>query len=84
MIDKAKLTLIAVIAAASIVLPATALAQSAYTTGTPASDAAAGYPSPYGSGSELYAYAPAHGFGRSAHGRSAQRLGHGYGRSARR
>jgi hypothetical protein len=34
--------------------------------------------------SGFYAYAPADGFGRSAHGRSAQRLGHGYGRSARR
>jgi hypothetical protein len=84
MIDKAKLALIAAIAASSIPLPAAALAQSAYTTGTAASDAAAGYPSPYGSGSGLYAYAPAHSFGSSAHGRSAQGLSHGYGRSARR
>jgi hypothetical protein len=56
MINKAKLTLIAAIAASSIALPAAALAQSAYTTGSAASRVAAGYPSPYGSG--LYAYAP--------------------------
>jgi hypothetical protein len=60
MINKAKLTLIAAIAASSIALPAAALAQSAYTTGTAASRAAAGYPSPYGYGSGLYAYAPGH------------------------
>jgi len=48
MINKAKLTLIAAIAASSIALPAAALAQSAYTTGSAASRAAAGYPSPYG------------------------------------
>jgi hypothetical protein len=58
MINKAKLTLIAAIAASSIALPAAALAQSAYTTGSAASRVAAGYPSPYGSG--LYAYAPGH------------------------
>jgi hypothetical protein len=58
MINKAKLTLIAAIAASSIALPAAALAQSAYTTGTAASRVAAGYPSPYGGG--LYAYAPGH------------------------
>ena len=58
MINRAKLTLIAAIAASSIALPAAALAQSAYTTGTAASRVAAGYPSPYGSG--LYAYAPGH------------------------
>jgi hypothetical protein len=56
MINKTKLILIAAIAASSIALPAAALAQSAYTTGTAASRAAAGYPSPYGSGP--YAYAP--------------------------
>ena len=60
MINKAKLTLIAAIAASSIALPAAALAQSAYTTGSAASRAAAGYPSPYGYGSGLYAYAPGH------------------------
>jgi hypothetical protein len=38
-----------------------ALAQSAYTTGTISNSVAAGYPSPYGTGSGLYAYAP--GFG---------------------
>jgi hypothetical protein len=37
---------------------AAAMAQSAYTTGTAASNAAAGYPSPYGGYSGLYAYAP--------------------------
>src|ERR1700675_422836 len=60
MINKAKLTLIAAIAASSIALPAAALAQSAYTTGTAASRSAAGYPSPYGYGSGLYDYAPGH------------------------
>jgi hypothetical protein len=69
MINKAKLTLIAAIAASSIALPAAALAQSAYTTGSAASRAAAGYPSPYGYGSGLYAYAPGHVYGRSAQGR---------------
>ena len=65
MINKAKLILIAAVAASSIALPAAALAQSAYTTGSAASRAAAGYSSPYGSG--LYAYAP--GYGHSAQGR---------------
>jgi hypothetical protein len=60
MINRAKLTLVAAIAASSLALPAAALAQSAYTTGTAASRAAAGYPSPYGYGSGLYAYAPGH------------------------
>src|SRR5580700_6645827 len=60
MINKVKLMLIAATAASSIALPAAALAQSAYTTGTAASRAAAGYPSPYGYGSVLYAYAPGH------------------------
>jgi hypothetical protein len=60
MINKAKLVLIAAIAASSIALPAAAMAQSAYTTGSAASRAAAGYPSPYGYGSGLYAYAPGH------------------------
>ena len=60
MFNKAKLTLIAAIAASSIALPAAAMAQSAYTTGSAASRVAAGYPSPYGNGSGLYAYAPDH------------------------
>lgn len=69
MINKVKLILIAAIAASSIALPAAALAQSAYTTGTAASRAAAGYPSPYGYGSSLYDYAPRQGYGHSAHAR---------------
>ena len=56
MIDKTKLALIAVVAALGIAMPAAAMAQSDYTTGSAANRAAAGYPSPYGSG--LYAYAP--------------------------
>jgi hypothetical protein len=56
MIDKTKLTLIVAIAAFGIAMPAAAMAQSAYTTGSAASRVAAGFPSPYGSG--LYAYAP--------------------------
>ena len=59
MIDKTKLTLIAAIAALGIAMPAAAMAQSAYTTGSAASRVTAGYPSPYGSG--LYAYAPGYG-----------------------
>jgi hypothetical protein len=60
MINKTKLLLIAAIAASSIALPAAAQAQSVYTSGTAASRAAAGYPSPYGYGSGLYDYAPGH------------------------
>ena len=60
MINKTELILIAAIAASSIALPAAAVAQSAYTTGTEASSVAAGYPSPYGNESGLYAYAPGH------------------------
>jgi hypothetical protein len=56
MIDKTKLALIAAVAAMGIAMPAAAMAQSDYTTGSAANRAAAGYPSPYGSG--LYAYAP--------------------------
>jgi hypothetical protein len=67
MINKA--ILMVAIAASIIALPAAALAQSAYTTGSAASRAAAGYPSPYGYGSGLYAYAPGHVYGRSAQGR---------------
>lgn len=68
MINKAKLTLIAAIAASSLALPAAALAQSAYTTGTAAGNAAAGYASSYGYGSGLYAYAPRH-FAATSHRR---------------
>ena len=53
---KTKLALIAVVAAMGIAMPAAAMAQSDYTTGSAASRVAAGYPSPYGGG--LYAYAP--------------------------
>jgi hypothetical protein len=60
MINKTTLALIFAIAVSSTALPAAALAQSAYTTGTAASRAAAGYPSPYGYGSGFYAYAPGH------------------------
>jgi hypothetical protein len=60
MISKAKLILIAAIAASSIAQAPAALAQSAYTTGTAASRAAAGYPSSYGYGRVLYDYAPGH------------------------
>jgi hypothetical protein len=59
-INKAKLILIAAIAASSIALPAATLARSAYATGAVASRAAAGYPSPNGYGSILYDYAPGH------------------------
>ncbi len=47
------------------------LAQSAYTTGSAAGNAAAGYPSPYGYGSGLYAYAPTYhvAIGREWRGR---------------
>jgi hypothetical protein len=69
MINKAKLKLIAAIAASSIALPAAALAQSAYTTGSAASRAAAGYPSPYGNGSGLYDYAQGWNNSRSTWGR---------------
>ncbi len=43
---------------ASLGVSSAALAQSAYTTGTIASSDRAGYPSPDGYGSGLYAYAP--------------------------
>jgi hypothetical protein len=69
MINKARLTLIAAIAASSIALPAAALAQSAYTTGSAASRAAAGYASPYGYGGGLYDYAHGWGNTRSGQGR---------------
>jgi hypothetical protein len=64
MINKATLALIAAITASSLALPTAALAQSAYTTGSAASNAAAGYGSPYGYGSGLYAYVPSRVHGR--------------------
>jgi hypothetical protein len=63
MINKTKLTLIAAVAALGIAMPAAAMAQSAYTTGSAASRLAAGYPSPYGGG--LYAYAPGYFHGHA-------------------
>ena len=63
MIDKTKIALIAAVAALGIAMPAAAMAQSAYTTGSAASRAAAGYASPYG-GRGLYDYAPDFGFDR--------------------
>jgi hypothetical protein len=47
------------------------LAQSRYTTGTAASSAEAGLPTPYGYGRGLYAhaYAPGHFYGRAVVGR---------------
>jgi hypothetical protein len=49
-----------IVVAIALLLGATTatLAQSAYTTGSAAGNAAAGYASPYGYGSGLYAYAP--------------------------
>jgi DNA-binding transcriptional LysR family regulator len=55
-----KIALIAAVAALGIAMPAAAMAQSTYTTGSAASRLAAGYPSPYGSG--IYAYAPGHSY----------------------
>jgi hypothetical protein len=72
MINKATLALIAAIAASSIALPAATMAQSAYTTGSAANRVAAGYPSPYGFGSGLYAYAPGRFYGHSVQGRRGQ------------
>lgn len=56
-----KLALIAAVTAWSLAAPALALAQSAYTTGTAASNARAGYSS---AGSGLYDYAPGYGHRR--------------------
>jgi hypothetical protein len=49
------------VSAIALLLSATSatLAQSAYTTGTIASNKAAGYPAPYANG-RLYSYAPAY------------------------
>jgi hypothetical protein len=60
MINKPRRALIAIIITAfGIASPVAALAQSAYTTGSEASDVAAGYPSPYHGSGSYYAYAPA-------------------------
>jgi hypothetical protein len=72
MIRKSKLALLAVIAALTIGAPAAALAQSAYTTGSAAGNVAAGYPSPYGSGGGLYAYAPNYGYSHNAWSRRSR------------
>jgi hypothetical protein len=74
MINNAKLTLIATLATFTIALSPAALAQSAYTTGTAASSAAAGYPTLYEYGSGLYDYAPDHGDEDSAHYRYSRHL----------
>ena len=63
MINKTKLALIAAVAALGVAMPAAAMAQSDYTTGSAANRAAAGYASPYG-GRGLYDYAPDFGFDR--------------------
>lgn len=59
-----------IVVAIALLLSATTatLAQSAYTTGSAAGNAAAGYPSPSGYGSGLYAYAPGY-YGHIAIGR---------------
>jgi hypothetical protein len=75
-INKAKLILIAAIAASSFALPAVGLAQSAYTTGAATSRATAGYPSLYGFGSGLYAHAPGQGYGHAPHGRNSKLIVH--------
>jgi hypothetical protein len=75
MINKAKLTLIAAVATFGVALPAAALAQSNYTTGTAASRAAAGYPSPYGSGSGSYDDTPDYSYGHAARHREWDRTG---------
>jgi hypothetical protein len=67
MINNAKLTLIAALAIFTIVLSPAALAQSAYTTGTAASSAAAGLPTLYEYRSGLYDYALDHGDNNFAH-----------------
>jgi hypothetical protein len=56
MIRKSRLGFIVTIAALGLALPTAALSQSAYTSGTVAGNEAAGYPSPYGYASGLYAY----------------------------
>ena len=72
MITKTTLTLVAAIAVSSIALPAAALAQSAYTSGTAASSEAAGYPSPYGNGGGYNGYAPDYNHGYTSQDRRQQ------------
>jgi hypothetical protein len=55
----------ALVAGATLGVSSAALAQSAYTTGTIASSERAGYPSPEGYGTGLYAYAPGYASGRA-------------------
>jgi hypothetical protein len=69
MINKTTLTLVAAIAVSSIALPAAALAQSAYTTGTASNREATGYPSPYGNGGSYYSYAPDYDHASTDHDR---------------
>jgi hypothetical protein len=64
-----KVKIIAAIVAFGFASPAAALAQSAYTTGTAASSAAAGYPSPDGYGGGLYAYDSGYGYWLAAQSR---------------
>jgi hypothetical protein len=64
-----KVKIIAAIVALGFASPAAALAQSAYTTGTAASSAAAGYPSPDRYGRDLYGYDAGYGYGRATQGR---------------
>jgi hypothetical protein len=61
-----------IVMAMALLLGATTatLAQSAFTTGTLADSAAAGYPSTYGYEGGLYNYAPNHGHGHAAMGRA--------------
>jgi hypothetical protein len=67
MINNAKRTMLVVMTTFTIALSPAALAQSAYTTGTAGSSAAAGYPTLYEYGSGLYGYAPRDGDGYSAY-----------------
>jgi hypothetical protein len=52
-----RLALVATVAAAGVASPMVAMAQSAWTTGTASNREAAGYASPYGSGSGRQAFA---------------------------
>jgi hypothetical protein len=77
------MTLKKIIVATALVVGATlgvssaALAQSAYTTGTIASSDRAGYPSPAGYGSGLYAYAPGYAYGHATTERQDVRVRQG-------
>jgi hypothetical protein len=66
------MTVKTIVVAMAFLLGATTatLAQSDYTTGTAENSMAAGFPSPYGYGSGLYAYvAPGYDYGRAEWGR---------------